>query len=208
MTQSPEVGQNGTYSSPCVPECHERFVMAIFGGDSQTKAYQTFINPKVGNRTAANGACRLMRQPEIAGRLSYLRGQAGERTKGQPLSNAEIRGIIEVIALNGSNPEKLNAVKNLQDLNATASQQSQDAARLDPCVIARRLCNIDARPYDATELQTVLDELCAMLHVTPDMIRCYRMPKDAPVPLFSIPEQYPQTTNIAPPQEPTSIASP
>ena len=101
------------------------------------------------------------------------------------MSAAELRAILEVIAQSGSNPERINAVKQLQDLIAADDRERQDSARLDPSAIASHLAQYDGRPATGAELDAVLDALCSTLCVTADDVRRYRRPAPEPIPTIT-----------------------
>jgi len=190
-------------SVPLANAAYEAFVFAVFTGVIHSVAYIHHISQSANPKRAASGAFELLRRPEVRARLSYLKGQAHiRREPGKRLTLDKMRAIMDVIATDGSNTERMSAIKSLRDweLQVQADEQADKRRIADPAEISARLCRYAGRMRCATperraeDCREIIKIVCEMLSVTfSDLVSACRQPdagRDSAPPLPAIVAKY------------------
>lgn len=135
---------------------------------------------KMGLLAAMSPHCNLFSSTQPAKRLQQPNRQPPPENppenKSVKLTKEQLINRLCDTVIAGTNPEATAAARQLMEWMTAQDQQDQDAARLDPGLIARYLCQWSGGPCGPDDLQDVLDGVCAAMHVTPNQIRSYRLP--------------------------------
>lgn len=184
----------------------------VQSGITPTAAYRRVYaaTRNISDQAAYAGGLRKMSQLNLLNPQSVSLNsttQHAKKSQSQPVDDNVVigtkAGLIKRLwktVINGKDEASTNAAVKLFAWYENADQQSADAARPDPAMIARHLCYYDARVCDASDLQAVLDGVCSVLRVTPDQVRCYRMPQPQTIsnPIINDLQQEPQKISDSP----------